>query len=802
MKATRLLLALMAMAFAAPLLAQLDTIHWLPPMHARNEWGPQYLYLSTPEPELFTVNVRDGAGNLLTTAEISNAQPFRYDLGGPPTTPVLVIQSQLHKPVQGKGLVMDGPKKFYAYYRVHASSGFHAGDLTCKGRAALGTEFRIGHLVQEVDGMGRRSNFVGVMASEDDTEVTLSEFHPATDFQIGGVNTQSSGPVVMLLQKGETVVFSTYITASQNEQPPNGLMGALLKATKPVAVNCGSWVGAPVQFTAHDIGIDQIAPFEQVGNEYILCRGNGSSILERPIVIAHRDGTQVWFNGNTTPAANLNAGQYYIAPTAAYTADGNLYIRSSEPVFVYEMIGGTAQSDDAMRTAGLIFVPPISCGIPNAVDNIYQPNRIGSMRFEGGLMIVAMKDSLVTVKIDGTEVTMGAPAPVLGYPEFVTYRRLNLFSENSTPNLLSVVAEGAVQVAMFGRNQPASFAAFYSGFSKTTRPDIQITMMGDGVCPDTLVANGVFDGVQWMLKDSVLQYGADTFLVVYTPGQYTATGYLGVCRRTDFASDTILIDFNSPEFEYTVEEPSCFGFSDGHITFGAPYGGLPPYQFSIDNGRTFLPSSTFSGLSMGAYPLVARDVTGCYNRPLLAMMGQPDSFSVSLKVRLLPNPLKPGGKVELEALPGRPVVSAFWEPPNERLLCADCLTFAFHPEASTWVAVTVLDAEGCPAVDSMFIPVVSNVFAPNVIRPASSGGNDRFTLFTRDPVPIRRLAIFDRWGDLVFERRGIFTNDTSEGWDGSFKGKQALPGVYAFWAEVETLPGRVEVVTGDVTVLR
>ncbi|MBV6443311.1 MAG: hypothetical protein EPGJADBJ_05045 [Saprospiraceae bacterium] len=770
-------------------------------MHARNEWGPQYLYLSTPETDSFQVNIRDGAGSLIAAVTISNTQPYRHDLGSTSGTPVLVTQSQLQQALQGKGLVMDGPKKFYAYFRVHASSGFHAGDLTCKGRAALGTTFRIGHLIQQVDDQNRRSNFVGVMATEDSTLVTLAEFDPATDFVIAGVNTPSSGPALVLLQKGESVVFSEYITANASVQPPNGLMGALLTATKPVAVNCGSWVGAPVNFMAHDIGIDQIAPLEQVGEEYILCKGNGSSVLEHPIVIAHWNNTRVWLNGNPAPAATLDAGEYYIVPTATYTTAGNLYIRSSDPVFVYQMIGGTAEGDDEMRTAGLIFVPPISCGIPNTVDNIYQPNRVGTMKFEGGLMIVAMKDSALTVKIDGNQVTMGAPASVQGYPEFVTYRRLNLFTESSSPNVLSVVAEGAVQVAMFGRNDPASFAAFYSGFSKTIKPSLKLSMTGDGVCPDTLVADGRFDGVQWMLEDSVLQYGPDTFFVAYTPGRYIATGYLGVCRRTDFAADTIDAAFNSPAFEYTLAEPSCFGFSDGYIGFGMPSGGLPPYQFSIDNGQTFFPENTFDDLAAGHYRLVARDVTGCYNRPLAANMGQPDSFLVDLVPRLLPQSLKPGGRVELEAVPGRPVVGVEWSPVDSTG-CTDCLTYTFHPEANTWVTVTVYDGEGCPAFDSLLIQVVPNVYAPNVIRPASLETNDRFTLFTREQIPILRLAIFDRWGEMVFERRGIFTNEASEGWDGSIGGRQALPGVYAFVAEVEILPGQVAVVRGDVTVVR
>jgi hypothetical protein len=354
---------------------------------------------------------------------------------------------------------------------------------------------------------------------------------------------------------------------------------------------------------------------------------------------------------------------------------------------------------------------------------------------------------------------------------------------------------------MFGRNEPASFAAFYSGFSKTVRPTLQLTMVGDGVCPDTLVATGLFDGVQWTLGDSVLQYGPDTFLIAYTPGRYIATGYLGVCRRTDFAADTIEAAFNSPEFQYTLKEPSCFGFSDGQIAFEDPYGGLPPYRFSIDNGQSFFPENTFINLAAGTYQLVARDFTGCYNHPLPTKIGQPDSFSVDLVARLLPKSLKPGGRVELEAVPGRPIVATSWTP-EDSTGCANCLTYTFHPESSTWVVVTVYDAEGCPALDSILISVVPNVYAPNVIHPVSSEGNDRFMLFTREPIPIHRLAIFDRWGDQVFERHGIFTNDTTEGWDGFSKGKQALPGVYVFVAEVEILPGQVVMVQGDVTVLR
>jgi hypothetical protein len=756
--------------------------------------------LSTPEVLPFSVNIRDGGGNLITTATISNQQPYRLDLGLAGNTVVLVPGLDLHKPVQGKGLIMDGPKKFYAYFRVHASSNFHAGDLTCKGRAALGKTFRIAHVLQDVDDGNRRANFIGVMATADSTWVVLSGFHPGTDFYYNGEHVPSSGPDSVQLQKGESVVFAEYISQNETAQPPNGFMGALLSASKPVAVNCGSWVGAPVVDQANDIGIDQIAPFEQVGKEYILCRGNGSAILEHPIVIAHVNNTYVWINGASSPSAILHAGDFYVVPTNAYSASGNMYIQSSEPVFMYQLIGGASVGDDAMRTAGLMFVPPINCGISNRVNNIYQPNRIGNMTFDGGLMIVAMRDSSVSVRIDGVPVSIGTAQTVPGNPDFVTYRHLTLFSQAHTPDVISVEAEGAVQVAMYGRNEPASFAAFFSGFSKEVVAEIELTVVGDGVCPDTLFASGRFDGVQWMYEDSVLQFGPDTMFVAYAPGRYFATGYLGVCRRNDAARDTADLAFQSPQFPYAMEEPSCFGYSDGQIDFGTPYGGIAPYQFSIDNGASFSAMNFFSGLSSNVYKLVVRDSTGCYNRPFALDMNQPDSFSVEIIPLNLPDPLKPGNQVLLEGLPNVPIVASAWEP-DLGTGCMDCLLYDFKPEENTLVSLTVFDSAGCRAETSLLIRVDPRIYVPNAIAPASFSGNDRFTIFSKDPVLIQKLVVFDRWGDLVFEKFNFWTNNPQEGWDGTFRNKKVLPGVYVFLAEIEVAPGRTEVLKGSITVV-
>jgi hypothetical protein len=795
---TACLCALFSLFLIQNATAQLDSIHWLPPMHGRSEIGPQYLYLSTPEQTPFQVNISDGGGNLLQTLVISNAQPKRWSIGSTAYTPVLTETAQLHIPLKNKGLVIDGPKKFYVNFRFHSDSEFQAADLTCKGRAALGTDFRIGHVFQSLSSNSQRSNFVGVMATEDSTLVTLSEFDPASDFQIAGSTTPVSGPQMVLLQAGESVVFGLYVSGS-NSQPPNGLIGARLSSNKPVAVNCGSWTGSPVE-NSNDVGLDQIAPFDKVGEEYILCKGNGSDILETPLVIAHVNNTQVWINGNPSPVATLSAGQFYRIPTTRYSADGNMYIETSEPTFVYQIIGGVASGDDAKRTAGLIFVPPISCAIPNEVNNIYQPNQIGNITYDGGLMIVAMKDSLVEVRVNNQLTVLGPHDPVPGNPDFVTYRRLTLFNSSNPPSTASVVAKGAVQVAMFGRNGAAGFGAFYSGFSKTEKADISLEIIGNGVCPDTLVAHGRFDGVQWYYADSLLTYGPDSVFIAYAPGLYTARGYLGVCRRADYAEDTISAHFNSPVFPYSIEQPSCYGFSDGQVLFGTPSGGLSPYQYSVNQGFSFSTNPLVTGLHAGNYQLVVRDSTGCYNRPLDIQIGQPDSLGVELGIVQINEPVKIGDLVYLEAFPSRPVETADWEPVGAGT--PDFLKFTAQPEETTVYEVTVTDSEGCSASDFVRIVLEPKVYVPNAIYTESIYGNHAFTLFTKETLPINWMRIYDRWGELVFENRDFNTNDPEAGWDGDFRGARLNPGVFFFMAEIEYDPGRYVRLQGDITLLR
>src|SRR5690349_19305685 len=107
---------------AENLQAQLDSIHWLPPMHGRDELGPQFLYVSTPETTPFAVTITDGGGNFKGTVTISNAQPARVSIDNISSTIVLALENELHQALTNKGLILTGPQKFYVNLRFQSSS--------------------------------------------------------------------------------------------------------------------------------------------------------------------------------------------------------------------------------------------------------------------------------------------------------------------------------------------------------------------------------------------------------------------------------------------------------------------------------------------------------------------------------------------------------------------------------------------------------------------------------------------------------------------------------------------------------
>ncbi|MGB3078598.1 MAG: gliding motility-associated C-terminal domain-containing protein, partial [Saprospiraceae bacterium] len=142
--------------------------------------------------------------------------------------------------------------------------------------------------------------------------------------------------------------------------------------------------------------------------------------------------------------------------------------------------------------------------------------------------------------------------------------------------------------------------------------------------------------------------------------------------------------------------------------------------------------------------------------------------------------------------------------PAAGLSCTDCVEPWASPEESIDYTLTIWSADGCvtTAVISIKITRDVNIYIPNVFTPDGDGINDIFTAFgNREVKQIRRLQIYDRWGNGVWQGEN-FPADGSFGWDGLFKGKKMQPGVMAWVCVVELANGEIRTFAGDVTLVR
>ncbi len=128
----------------------------------------------------------------------------------------------------------------------------------------------------------------------------------------------------------------------------------------------------------------------------------------------------------------------------------------------------------------------------------------------------------------------------------------------------------------------------------------------------------------------------------------------------------------------------------------------------------------------------------------------------------------------------------------------------FFPLQSWKIHVTVIDSNGCVAVDEVLVKVdqTRHVFIPNIIDP-NSAENGVITVFGgRDVAAVETFRVFDRWGALVFEALNFQPNDLSKGWTGKQNNQLVSPGVYVYYAMVKFIDGETELFKGDVTVFR
>ena len=348
--------------------------------------------------------------------------------------------------------------------------------------------------------------------------------------------------------------------------------------------------------------------------------------------------------------------------------------------------------------------------------------------------------------------------------------------------------------------------------------DIAEPIADAGAIPEALdcnTASVLLDGMassegagftyEWTTVDGNIESGNNTMMPeVDEEGTYIlmVTNILNGCTAED---DVLVIENGSSptDIDFEVTPPLCYD-EPGSIAATAVVGGEGPYLFSPDEGENFFADTLFWNLDPGSYPIIVQDANGCEYEELVAI---PNASQVT--VSLAPDvTISLGDSYELDAranIPPASIDTVIWSPINY-LSCIDCMNPEVMPFETTQFEVTLIDTNGCVAENQVLVRVEKsrNVFIPNAFSPNGDGANDRFMIFARSESikEIKRLELFGRWGEKVFQMNNFQANDPDFGWDGKLNGKNLNNGVFIYYAEIEFIDGFTEIYKGDFTLMR
>ena len=348
----RLLTVLLFLFASTSVYSQLSKTHYIPPVAGQNV-SDHMIYISTPSTGYINVTIKPIGGTRTDwiARTVSNDDPWSFSTGTGRGDIIRDING-LNGVINNSGYIIESQGLTYVSFRFNSPDAvqggqvynYHSGAYVSKGESALGSKLRTATFTNSASGGGGNGvpqHFISILATQDNTKVTLSDFPAGIEFTNNDLSGAQTSPLILpVLNENETYILGFSPSHSQSSTIQEALIGALVQSednlggtdTKPVVVVSGSIGGSLRNGTYQntDYGLDQITDIDLLGSEYIFIKGNALDEIEKIILIADEDGTPIFKDGVDT-GVTRNKGEHLIFEGGDYTNGNNMYISTYDP---------------------------------------------------------------------------------------------------------------------------------------------------------------------------------------------------------------------------------------------------------------------------------------------------------------------------------------------------------------------------------------------------------------------------------------------------------------------------------------
>ncbi len=236
-----------------------------------------------------------------------------------------------------------------------------------------------------------------------------------------------------------------------------------------------------------------------------------------------------------------------------------------------------------------------------------------------------------------------------------------------------------------------------------------------------------------------------------------------------------------------VSHVACHGEATGAIELEM-LNGTAPFDFQWSNGGQTI---FMENLPAGQYAFTVTDGQGCtYTN--VAVVQQPDApLQITIATTDETCIDASDGLLAANVSGGTPPYRYAWSTGDTTAQITDIPSGEYF--------LTVTDAQACTATRSVFLGQECNPRAVDVITPNGDGVNDVWVVQNIENFPDNEVRIYNRWGELVYARKG-YTND----WNGmGMKGRMLPAGAYYYVLRIngDTF-GLPPVRTGSISLIR